>query len=107
MENEVTEQVRKKLSFLDRYLTLWIFSGNVHWRVWGNISPGVVEFGISFNRGQNIPIAIGPYSHDVSTACKGQNEELGEVLRLESIQRSPYTELGCWANPHVYTAVSF
>lgn len=51
---------RKKLSFLDRYLTLWIFLAMVVGVLIGYIYPNVSEFINTFSTGTtNIPLAIG------------------------------------------------
>jgi ACR3 family arsenite transporter len=50
----------KKLSFVDRYLTLWIFSGMLAGVCAGYFFPGIVDFWNGFQYGStNVPIAAG------------------------------------------------
>ena len=52
--------MKKKLSFLDQYLTLWIFVAMLLGVAIGNIFPTFPEFINSMSQGTtNIPIAIG------------------------------------------------
>lgn len=56
--NNITQ--RKRLSFLDRYLTLWIFAAMAIGVGLGYFFPGTSDFINSFSKGStNIPIAIG------------------------------------------------
>ncbi len=51
---------RKRLSFLDRYLTLWIFAAMATGVLAGHFFPGIADFWNGMSRGTtNIPIAIG------------------------------------------------
>jgi ACR3 family arsenite transporter len=80
--NNCSNGQRKQLSFLDRYLTLWIFLAMIVGVCLGYFIPSTPTFINSFSKGTtNVPLAIGLILMMYPPLAKVKYEQMSEVFK--------------------------
>ena len=93
-KNYQTSDVTKKLPFLSRYLTVWIFAAMISGIGLGVLVPGLADLIGSLSIGTtSIPIAIGLILMMYPPLAKVRYEELGRVSRMPGSRKMLSTSL--------------
>lgn len=82
----MSEHITKKLGFLDRYLTIWIFTAMIIGVCIGWLLPGTKDFWNQMSSGStNIPLAVGLILMMYPPLAKVKYEELADVFKNKKI----------------------